>query len=537
MPDGADRGPPVNAPGAPRVPRVKRAPSSPRFPYVVTEFIDGPSLRVLVERDGPQSGPALYRLAIGTATALAAVHQAGVVHRDLKPGNVLVGPDGPRVIDFGVARSLDATLTATSTVIGTPSYMAPEQLAGEAVGPAADVFAWGATIAYAANGRPPFGQDTIPAVMTRIMSGRPDLGGLTGPLRDLVAQSLHRDPAKRPHSRDVLLRLLEHSHGPIAAPEALAQGRALATADDATLADERTARWATVRLPASPPKRPVFQRRVLVIGTLAAAALLTATVAMALRNDPGDHPLAAMASTPSRTAPPTRPARPAAPVTGPPTTPSDVAAAVEKAVTAHRTAAFTAAGGMDQSADHFESAGRLYFRPGQSTNYDLTARTDLDNGLYAGSSGPRIIILGNCGYFRTDPRACNPLDARSLRRRYDALMWTAAEVRWVSSPYNVFALLRNSPSLSRSTNAGTVTYRATAPGGRLAAGGPTAPFYQEFGNDLTKVTYTLVTSRDHLPERLDIDLWTSVQPGLTYHSLYSVTYRDWGRTGTITRSY
>src|SRR5690606_13398566 len=201
MPDGADRGPPVNAPGAPRVPRVERAPSSPRFPYVVTEFIDGPSLRVLVERDGPQSGPALYRLAIGTATALAAVHQAGVVHRDLKPGNVLVGPDGPRVIDFGVARSLDATLTATSTVIGTPSYMAPEQLAGEAVGPAADVFAWGATIAYAANGRPPFGQDTIPAVMTRIMSGRPDLGGLTGPLRELVAQSLHRDPAKRPRRR------------------------------------------------------------------------------------------------------------------------------------------------------------------------------------------------------------------------------------------------------------------------------------------------------------------------------------------------
>src|SRR5690606_33723788 len=178
----------------------------------------------------------------------------------------------------------------------------------------------------------PFGQDTIPAVMTRIMSGRPDLGGLTGPLRDLVAQSLHRDPAKRPHSRDVLLRLLEHSHGPIAAPEALAQGRALATADDATLADERTARWATVRLPASPPKLPVFQRRVLVIGTLAAAALLTATVAIALRNDPGDHPLAAVASTPSRTAPPTRPAQPAAPVTGPPTTPSDVAAAVEKAV-------------------------------------------------------------------------------------------------------------------------------------------------------------------------------------------------------------
>lgn len=203
MPDGADRGPPVNAPGAPRVPRVERAPSSPRFPYVVTEFIDGPSLRVLVERDGPQSGPALYRLAIGTATALAAVHQAGVVHRDLKPGNVLVGPDGPRVIDFGVARSLDATLTATSTVIGTPSYMAPEQLAGEAVGPAADVFAWGGLVAYAATGRRPFGAGTLRQTAARVLNGEADLHGTPGLLRPWVEAALHTDPDRRPASAEL----------------------------------------------------------------------------------------------------------------------------------------------------------------------------------------------------------------------------------------------------------------------------------------------------------------------------------------------
>ncbi|TDC90928.1 serine/threonine-protein kinase [Actinomadura sp. 7K507] len=251
--------------------------------YVVTEFIDGPSLRELVQEDGTQGGPSLYRLAIGTATALAAIHQSGVVHRDFKPGNVLVGPDGPRVIDFGVARSLDATVTATSSVIGTPSYMAPEQLAGDTVGPAADVFAWGATIAYAANGRPPYGQDTIPAVMNRIMKGKPDLGGLAGPLRDLVTQALHKDAAKRPRSRDILLHLLERAQSPIAAPEALAQGRALAMADD----DALTIRFATLRLPTEPTRRPTTRRRLILVSMAAAVMLIVVAAALAVRSHLG----------------------------------------------------------------------------------------------------------------------------------------------------------------------------------------------------------------------------------------------------------
>ncbi|MEU8172759.1 bifunctional serine/threonine protein kinase/MFS transporter [Microbispora hainanensis] len=185
-------------------------------PYIVSEFVAGPSLGEVIAEGGPVTGGALERLAIATVTALAAIHEAGVVHRDLKPGNVIMGTDGPRVIDFGIARALDATGTVSSAVVGTPAYMAPEQIAGQTVGPAADVFAWACTIAYAANGATPFGQDSIPAVMNRILHADPDLGpldgGLTGPLREIITACLVKDPARRPAAREILLRLLGAGH-------------------------------------------------------------------------------------------------------------------------------------------------------------------------------------------------------------------------------------------------------------------------------------------------------------------------------------
>ncbi|MFD0467666.1 serine/threonine-protein kinase [Nonomuraea thailandensis] len=103
-------------------------------PFIVSEFIEGPSLQRVVQEEGPRTGSVLHRLAIGTATALAAIHQAGIVHRDFKPANVIIGADGPRVIDFGIARALNATSTISSMVVGTPSYMPPEQVMGHTVG-------------------------------------------------------------------------------------------------------------------------------------------------------------------------------------------------------------------------------------------------------------------------------------------------------------------------------------------------------------------------------------------------------------------
>ncbi|GLY78115.1 ABC transporter substrate-binding protein [Actinoallomurus iriomotensis] len=203
-------------------------------PYLVSEYIEGPSLREVVDEHGPRTGGVLQRLAIGTATALAAIHEAGVVHRDFKPTNVLLAEDGPRVIDFGIARALDAGGTLTSTTVGTPSYMSPEQIAGEVAGPPTDVFAWAGTIVYAATGSPPFGQDSIPAVMNRIVHQEPALGMLMGPLREVVASCLAKDPRRRPTAQQVLLRLLSNdgvslpgAH-PAPATEVLNQGAQVA---------------------------------------------------------------------------------------------------------------------------------------------------------------------------------------------------------------------------------------------------------------------------------------------------------------------
>ncbi|WP_053175818.1 serine/threonine-protein kinase, partial [Nonomuraea sp. SBT364] len=187
--------------------------SSGGRPYIVTEYVDGPSL----QQAGRHAGAELQRLAVATATALAAIHQAGVVHRDFKPANVLLGPGGPRVIDFGIARALDSGLTATSSIVGTPAYMAPEQLAGQEVGPAADVFAWASVIVFAGSGVPPFGDDSLPAVINRILHNEPRVGDLPPALREVVLACLAKDPARRPAMQDVLLRLLG---GPGAHPPA-----------------------------------------------------------------------------------------------------------------------------------------------------------------------------------------------------------------------------------------------------------------------------------------------------------------------------
>ncbi|SDM45464.1 serine/threonine-protein kinase [Nonomuraea jiangxiensis] len=177
-------------------------------PYLVSEYVEGPSLREHVEAQGPRTGGSLDRLAIGTATALGAIHRAGVVHRDFKPGNVLLGLDGPRVIDFGVSRLVDSAVTNSLNPVGTPAYMAPERLSGEPAGPPADMWAWGLTVAYTATGRHAYTGGTYQEVLARILYGKPDLGELSGRLREIVEDCLVPEPAERPDAEEVLRRLL-----------------------------------------------------------------------------------------------------------------------------------------------------------------------------------------------------------------------------------------------------------------------------------------------------------------------------------------
>ncbi|GII04886.1 serine/threonine-protein kinase [Planobispora takensis] len=174
--------------------------------YLVSEYVPGPSLQQLVTAEGPRAGGGLHRLAVATATALSAIHRTGVVHRDFKPANVIMGPEGPVVIDFGIARALEAG-TTRSALVGSPGYMAPEQLSGHPASPASDVFAWAATMVYAATGRPAFAGQHPAAVMGAVLNSAPDLSGVPEGLRPLLASCLAKDPAARPDAARVLTAL------------------------------------------------------------------------------------------------------------------------------------------------------------------------------------------------------------------------------------------------------------------------------------------------------------------------------------------
>lgn len=216
-------------------------------PYLVAEYVDGPSLGTVVAERGPLTQGNLYGLAIGVATALTAIHGAGVIHRDLKPSNVLLPPGTPKVIDFGIARATHGEgggATGTGQVIGTVSYMAPERFDPAAKGgitPAADIFAWGVVVAYAGTGRTPFAGDSPHETAMRILTAEPVLDGLAGPLRTLVERALAKDPSERPTARELLDLLLSGpaQRGAALADTLVGQPGLLAAAEQAQAATDR----------------------------------------------------------------------------------------------------------------------------------------------------------------------------------------------------------------------------------------------------------------------------------------------------------
>ena len=189
---------------SPYVAEVMDADVTGNPPYIVTRFVPGKTLEDVVAADGPVTGAGLAGLASGLTAALTAVHAAGIVHRDLKPGNVMLLDGQPVVIDFGIAQAADSTrLTMTGMFMGTPGYLAPEVIEGRPSGPAADIHSWGATMAFAATGRPPFGTGTFEAIFYRIVHGQPDLSGMPMALVPLVLAALARDPSRRPAAADL----------------------------------------------------------------------------------------------------------------------------------------------------------------------------------------------------------------------------------------------------------------------------------------------------------------------------------------------
>src|SRR5579862_9323024 len=194
--------------------RVIEADTQGPKPFLVTEYVDGPSLADYVERHGPLGAQMLYGLATGLAEALAAIHASGVIHRDLKPSNVLLTAGGPKVIDFGIAQAGDATgLTRTGMTVGSIGFMAPEQIMGQAV-TASDIFSWAVTIAYAASGTAPFGTGVSAAIFYRIMNTEPDITTVPDSLRPWIEAALAKEPQNRPTADDLLRQLTNTSTQP-----------------------------------------------------------------------------------------------------------------------------------------------------------------------------------------------------------------------------------------------------------------------------------------------------------------------------------
>jgi serine/threonine protein kinase len=184
-------------------------------PWMVTAYVAGPSLAAAVADRGPLGESAVRDLAAALAEGLASIHAGGLVHRDLKPANIILASDGPRIIDFGIARAVGTTtMTATGTIIGTFTYMSPEQVMGSPIGPQSDVFSLGSVLAFAATGHGPFDGETLPTITHRILSQPPDLTGLPRSLHDLLMGCLDKDPVKRPSLDDLLTRLAEAETSP-----------------------------------------------------------------------------------------------------------------------------------------------------------------------------------------------------------------------------------------------------------------------------------------------------------------------------------
>lgn len=262
-------------------------------PWLATEYIDGPSLHDQVAEHGGALSPSrAQEIAASLAEALGTIHAAGVVHRDVKPANVLIGPDGAYLIDFGIAREATAsTITRTGTVVGTPPFMAPEQIRGRrTLGPAADIFAFGGVLAYAITGRHPFGEGDNTSLAYRIVHDEPDLDGVEDEiLKALVLACLAKDPEQRPTATEVQARLAAVATRMITRPE---EGTAAADAKDATDATDATVAIddSERSVPAGSPPAAERRRRWVVVALATAAILAISAGILGVELGTGKHP-------------------------------------------------------------------------------------------------------------------------------------------------------------------------------------------------------------------------------------------------------
>ncbi|AQZ68223.1 putative serine/threonine protein kinase [[Actinomadura] parvosata subsp. kistnae] len=508
--------------------RILAADAEAERPWLATEYIEGRTLDEHVRERGPLTGDALFGLAAGLAEALVAVHAAEVVHRDLKAGNVMVSPAGPRLVDFGIARALDGTsLTGTGLVIGSPGWVSPEEYLGGPTGPAADVYGWALVVVFAATGRMPYGAGRPEVLAYRVMNEAVDTSAVPAALRPMVERALSKSPHARPAMHEVLTAVAT-------AWDAQEGGRGVGTGSAAADVTARLNRvWS---MPADdalawPPEPPAERRRGLLRRLVPVAAAVTALgcTAAILLNLPSNaktsdsRASASPSRAPATTAPPSPTATTAPPA---PRSAVDLAAALDLSLSTTPTADFTFEGGFTQSSAAAKASGHVLAGDAR-TEDDFSMRIDP-----AEEPAARYVIADGL-FYRDRPGASGELPEDQRPADAD---WYALMVAGTAGPSIIQQIVLNTTNLQQSGRTYTGVLPASAAGGRLRT-----LLTSWLGADVSDgagasyFSYRLTIDRDNRPTTFTLTWKVPVSGTGTYESDFTTTYRGWRAGGKISK--
>ncbi|MEV7966927.1 serine/threonine-protein kinase [Sphaerisporangium sp. NPDC088356] len=521
--------------------RILDSDGSAARPWLSAEYVSGPTLEAQVRAHGALQGDELFGLAAGLAEALVAVHGASVVHRDIKPSNVILSPNGPKLVDFGIARALDASvMTRSGTLIGSPGWVSPEEYGDAPAGPPADVYGWAMLVVYAAAGAPPYGTGRPEVLALKVLNEHVDTSMVPDVLRGLVDKALAKSPETRPTSHELLATVAE----------AWRTYQGTQVIEDAGAADDVTAllnrtwilpagelRWPDVSAAVS--TAPKGRRRLVLVGKAAVIAVgLGAVVALKVLSVDADQdrkrtsvvtvqdsrPSSASTSprSPSIAATPVKaepsPARPAPP----PGTTAELAAAIELALETTPAGTFSFAGGFTQSSAGGRASGRFVNHMDED---DLDVKLESEEGV-----GRRYVVVANTIYPKRRGAKGSPIEEMASANPD----WYGLMIAGTAGPSVIREVVANSTRFKRKGRSYYGILPIEKTNGLLRGllsswmGGDIA----ETSSD-SYITFKLAIDGEDRPKKFEI-AWCVPVPGVEiYRSVFATTYSDWKSSGKI----
>ncbi|MGV9777939.1 serine/threonine protein kinase [Streptosporangium sp. NPDC003464] len=520
--------------------RILNSDGNAARPWLAAEYVPGPTLESHVRTHGTLQGDALFGLAAGLAEALMAVHTAGVVHRDIKPSNVILSPSGPKLVDFGIARALDASvMTRTGTLVGSPGWVSPEEYSDAPAGPPADIYGWAMLVVYAATGAPPYGTGRPEVLALKVLNETIDTSMLPDLLRGLVDRALAKLPETRPSSHELLDMTAEawRAHqGTQAIDSFEASDSVTARLDRTWVLPIEDLSWPAVQ--AATRKAPKGRRTVAV--TAIAVGLAVVITLKVLPGDtdegkqqidivavPTSHPNSTsvnLTSTPTATTAVKTESSPPQPAP-PPSTITELAAAIELALETTPAGTFSFEGGFTQSDAGGMATGRFM-------NHLAYDDLDLKITTYEGFSH-RYVILSKTVYPKNQGSDGSPIERISSANPD----WYGLVVAGTAGPSIIREVVANSARLKRKGRnySGTLAIEDT--------NGPLRQLLNSWtGGDIAKknadsyITFKLAIDNEDRPKKFEIAWYVPITDVEIYKSVFTTTYKNWTTSHKIKQS-